>query len=78
MTSSTDLTVIIPTWNAARVLRDCLASLEAIAPVIIVDGESQDDTRETEHFFYCCLTRGNAKWGGSSLRPARALGPPPP
>lgn len=49
--TSTDLTVIIPTWNAARVLRDCLASLEAIAPVIIVDGESQDDTCEIARVF---------------------------
>jgi glycosyltransferase involved in cell wall biosynthesis len=49
--TSTDLTVIIPTWNAAGVLRDCIASLDAMAPVIVVDGESQDDTREIARSF---------------------------
>jgi glycosyltransferase involved in cell wall biosynthesis len=49
--TSTDLTVIIPTRNAASVLRDCLASLDAMAPAIVVDGESEDDTREIASSF---------------------------
>ena len=49
--SPTDLTVIIPTRNASRVLRDCLASLEGIAPAIVVDGESEDDTCDVAKSF---------------------------
>jgi len=40
-----DLTVVIPTRNAARSLPGCLAALDGFAPVIVVDAESGDATR---------------------------------
>jgi len=40
-----DLTVVIPTRNAARSLPGCLAALRGFAATIVVDAESGDDTR---------------------------------
>jgi rSAM/selenodomain-associated transferase 2 len=39
------LSVIIPTLNAAATLHDCLARLEQVRDVIVVDGGSHDGTR---------------------------------
>ena len=43
------LTVIIPTWNRARLLEQCLSSLarqRVTCPVLVVDNGSTDSTRE--------------------------------
>ena len=43
------LTVIIPTWNRARLLERCLSSLarqRVSCPVLVVDNGSTDSTRE--------------------------------
>lgn len=43
------LTVIIPTWNGARLLENCLSSLDrqrVTCPVLVVDNGSTDSTRE--------------------------------
>jgi len=44
--SVTDVTVVVPTRNAARILRACLTSVRSQGPgaVVVVDGRSTDDT----------------------------------
>lgn len=46
-----DLTVVIPTRNAARFLPACLAAIRDFAPTIVVDGESGDQTRAIAETF---------------------------
>ncbi len=50
-----DLTVVIPTRNAARFLPACLAALRGFAPTIVVDGESSDETRAIAETFGACV-----------------------
>ena len=39
-----NLSVVIPTLDAAATLKDCLAALEAVEDIVVVDGGSKDDT----------------------------------
>lgn len=42
--STGDVTVVIVTFNSAAVVRDCLASIPAGMPVVVVDNASGDET----------------------------------
>ncbi len=42
--SAPDVTVIVPTRNAARSIGECLASVSGFGEAIVIDAESEDDT----------------------------------